>query len=330
MTGQASLFDELEATDGDLRTAHSLLDLMSWPGIGPVKAINLARRVGTWQRLAGASDEELNAVAGTAAIGMQVLRASSPTDSQGDIRVVGFFDHNFPSGLREIPQPPAVLWVRGTLPTGRTIALVGTRHPTESAARMSSEMAETVAGEGWGVVSGLALGIDILAHRGAMEAGGKTWAFLGSGIDVVTPEQHVKDAERILSTGGGLLSEVPPGTAVSPRSLVARNRLQSGSSVATVVVQCGVPSGTLHTARFAVVQHRQLIVLRPPQGEDLDGEHRRWSGNIALADPAGCEPSTVGATGSAASTIRSRRPVADAIVADSKGLMSRLRETTST
>ena len=198
--------------------------------------------------------------------------------------VVTYFDEEFPAPLKEISNPPAVLWVRGSLPRGSTLAIVGTRNPSPLGKKLAFETAQCAVEQGWGIVSGLALGIDTAGHEGALDSGGKTWAYLGCGVDNPTPKKNLDLAEQIISTGGGLIAEVAPGTTTSPQNLVSRNRLQSGSSLGTVVVQSGIPSGTLYTARFTLEQERTLIVATPPEAER---SYPSWEANLALVNESG-------------------------------------------
>ena len=305
---QTSLFDSGEPELGDLTTPLSLLYLMEAPGIGPAKALAVARKFGTWESFLRADEATLRAVVGSAASGMLGIQQLPPTELPSGVRTVGYFDHDYPESLRSIPNPPAVLWVRGSLPPRRSVAIVGTREPTAAGAAMAASLATVAVNCGWGVVSGLALGIDIAAHRAALVAKGGTWAFLGSGVDRVTPNLHQGDAEEILVRGGGLISEMPPGTTTAPRHLVARNRLQSGSSLVTIITQAGVPSGTLHTARFTIEQGRILTVVQPPLSEHDDPS---WRGNRDLLRSEGCDPSMLSARGNLGRVIRNRQPAAD-------------------
>ncbi|WP_263457795.1 DNA-protecting protein DprA [Nocardioides ochotonae] len=160
------------------------------------------------------------------------------------------------------------------------MAVVGTRAATAWGARTAERIATAAAHAGVSVVSGLALGIDIAAHRAVLRAGGHTTAVLGSGLDRVSPEGHRADAERIVEAGGCLLSEQLPGTPAGTRSLVARDRLQSGLCAATVLVQCGPTSGAMATARFTVEQGRILAIPAVPDGpERRDPEN---AGSLAL------------------------------------------------
>jgi DNA processing protein len=176
---------------------------------------------------------------------------------------------------------------------------------------MASAAATSALEAGLGVVSGLAIGVDTIAHETALALGGLSWAVIGSGIDVPTPISNTHLAEEIVASGGGLIAEVPPGTPASASNLVARDRIQSGLSLAVFICQCETSSGTMHTARFAAEQGRVLVVARPPR---KDSDETQSSGNLALIDPEGCDPSLLSARGELAELIRQRRPMAEVII----------------
>jgi DNA processing protein len=317
-----SLFDEEFETDrsGDLCTADGLRRLQELPFVGPKTAVRLAERFSFWERLAATTHEQLletlpRALHKRAQDILSAIPAVAEARAVPEgVRPIGVFDTEWPEWLRSIHDPPAVIYVRGTLPTGREIAVVGTRSPTRFGVRVVEAVAAESERHGSGIVSGLALGIDGVAHRSALANGVKTWAILGSGVDVPTPREHEDLASNILSAGGGLLSEQEPGTMPSGRTLVARNRLQAAAARTVVVAQCGIPSGTLHTARFAIQQGRRLVVPRPSG---------RWSnekesaGNMALTDPSGCSPAVLQASGALNRAIARRKPVADLVIHDS-------------
>ncbi|MHB1924253.1 MAG: DNA-processing protein DprA [Acidimicrobiales bacterium] len=235
--------------------------------------------------------------------------------SAGVVRRLEPADPCYPPGLQELRTPPS-LWLDGSAPAGALVAVVGTRHPDRAGLELAGRLAAELVKRGYGVVSGLATGIDTAAHRSALEAGGRTWAILGGGVDVMPWAGAAELAGRIREAGG-LLAEVPPGTAVSTRALVARDRLQSAMSLATVVVQTDLGSGTMHTARFSVLQGRPLVVVVPP-GSGLPGSGMGapagWAGNAALCDPGGCDPALLHATGAAGRLVATRRPVADLVL----------------
>jgi DNA processing protein len=214
--------------------------------------------------------------------------------------VIGIDEPGYPANLRSIPFPPKVLWVRGALPPVGAVAIVGTRHPTRFGRSVAHAAACSAVAAGLAVISGLAAGIDTVAHESALAAGGRTWAVLGSGVDVPTPVSNAVLAEEIVASGGGLLAEVPPGTPVGRRHLVARDRIQSGLSLAVVICQCEISSGAMHTARFAAIQGRLLVVVRPRgPGRAVTA----CTGNVALADPNGCDPALLSATGKTADVV---------------------------
>jgi DNA processing protein len=227
--------------------------------------------------------------------------------------VTGIDAPGYPANLRSIPSLPKLLWVRGTLPPIAAVAIVGTRHPTRFGRNVADVAATSAVAAGLAVISGLAAGVDTVAHESAMAAGGRTWAVLGSGVDVPTPVSNAALAEEIVASGGGLIAEVPPGTPVRRRHLVARDRIQSGLSLAVVICQCEISSGAMHTARFAVAQGRLLVVVRP---RGPHGAVKASTGNVALADPNGCDPVLLSATGKTAELVRARRPVADVVIDD--------------
>lgn len=187
------------------------------------------------------------------------------------IGVVGWLDDDYPSRLRTIPRPPAVLYYRGTLAATaheRAVAIVGTRHPTPAGVHATGQISDAFASAGWAVVSGLAVGVDALAHQAALAAGAPTIAVLANGLDSVYPAANRQLAAEIVAQDGLLVSETPPGERARAGRLVARDRLQSGLADVTVVCQAGVRSGTMHTARFALEQGRPLYA----SALTLDGE----------------------------------------------------------
>ncbi len=143
------------------------------------------------------------------------------------------------------------------------MAVVGTREPTVFGVSAAESLTGVLADSGWGIVSGLAKGIDTIAHRTAIERGAPTIAVMGGGLDRVYPAENKDLAARIIDSGGALISEQPFGEQPRPHHLIARDRLQSGLSVAVVVAQSGLKSGTMHTARFAATQGRPLFCPIP-------------------------------------------------------------------
>ena len=178
------------------------------------------------------------------------------------VRLVSFFNPEYPPLLREIYSPPSVLFVKGNLPDMErpSLAVVGTRNASRKTLEAAYESAYSAAENSVSVISGLASGIDSAAHRGALDSRGYTAAVLGSGADIIYPAANRKLAERILSTGGSLISEYRPGTGPLRYHFPERNRIISGISRGTLVVHAPEKSGSLITASFALDQGRDVFV----------------------------------------------------------------------
>ncbi|HEY8886605.1 MAG TPA: DNA-processing protein DprA [Candidatus Microsaccharimonas sp.] len=175
-------------------------------------------------------------------------------------------EHNFFQIISTIALSPKTLYVVGTLPTERfptttVVAIVGTRKPTPYGKEVTFNLAYKLAQKGVIIVSGLALGIDAIAHRAALEAGGTTIAVLANGLDSVYPQAHRKLAQDIIESGGALISEYPPGTPARDFQFLARNRIVSGLSDAVVVTEAAARSGTLATVAHALEQNREVFAV---------------------------------------------------------------------
>ncbi len=177
--------------------------------------------------------------------------------------VVTFSCSEYPERLREIYDPPPVLWVRGAvhLLSLPSIAVVGTRHPSPYGSGVAEMLSRDLAVRRLLIVSGMARGIDTCAHKGALAARMPTLAVWGTGIDVIYPKENKKLAEDILAIGGTIVSEVPMGTFPAPQNFPRRNRILSGLSVAVLVVEAAENSGTRVTARCAAEQNRDLYAV---------------------------------------------------------------------
>ena len=177
-------------------------------------------------------------------------------------------DPGYPGRLREIKHPPGVLYVQGELRAedGDGVAIVGTRKPGPAAAKLTLALSYELADRGFTIISGLALGIDTQAHRGALQTRcGRTLAVLGSGLDTIHPPGNHTLAQQI-SQRGALLSEHPAGTPLSAQHLVARNRLISGLSRAVIVMETATDGGAMYCAEFARQQHRLLLAVPGSSG----------------------------------------------------------------
>lgn len=178
----------------------------------------------------------------------------------GPWRLICLPEQEYPDQLRELYDPPAVLWVRGQLPTGPCVAIVGSRSATPYGLRVARRLAGELTEAGVTVVSGLARGIDTAAHAGALAGGGPTVAVLGCGIDRVYPPEN-RELAAAVSQRGALMSELPPGFAPLAGHFPARNRLISGLAAVTVVVEAGERSGALITADLALEQGRDVMAV---------------------------------------------------------------------
>ena len=177
--------------------------------------------------------------------------------------IVTYSCAGYPERLKEIYDPPPVLWVRGdtSLLARPAIAVVGTRKPSPYGSGVAEMLSRDLAVRGLLIVSGMARGIDSCAHRGALAARMPTVAVWGTGIDVVYPKENKKLAEEILAAGGAIVSELPMGTFPAPQNFPRRNRILSGLSVAVLVVEASENSGTRVTARCAAEQNRDLFAV---------------------------------------------------------------------
>lgn len=185
-------------------------------------------------------------------------------NQKAGIQVFSFHDERYPKHLRNIPDPPAVLFVKGKtegLHSTERLAIIGTRKPTQYGKKVAHKSARTAAEKGFVVVSGLAYGCDTHAHEGCLEAGGVGIAVLAHGLDKVYPAANRDLANRLVERGGCLVSEYPVGLKPARSAFVERNRIQSGLSEAVLVIETGVSGGTMHTVRFARDQKRLLACI---------------------------------------------------------------------
>ncbi|MDR2194775.1 MAG: DNA-processing protein DprA [Treponema sp.] len=217
------------------------------------------------------SDIELARIIGhpiQTAFTMDAIRSLAEKDAEDaekrHIHFIAWGDAAYPPLLREIYDPPVVLFYRGTLPNPEVplIAMVGTRHPSAGASAAAFTIAREFGGMGYSVVSGLALGIDAMSHRGCLETNTATFAVLGSSPDEIYPKANRLLARRILERDGGLLSEYPPGTRPAKWQFPARNRIISALARGVLIVEAPEKSGALITARYALEQNRDLWVTQ--------------------------------------------------------------------
>jgi DNA processing protein len=247
------------------------LALSLTPGLGPTRVRKLVEHFGSAERVFQASLTELEAT-GMPAVSAQSLATGKSFElAQQECakaagcgaKIVALDDPAYPSRLKEIYDPPVVLFVRGSVEvlSNPGIAMVGTRHPTPYGLGMAERLSKDLAARGLVIISGLARGVDTASHRGAVEVGGKTVAVFGTGIDVMYPKENSRLADQILSLGGALISEFPIGTFAAPQNFPIRNRIISGMSAGVLVVEAAEYSGTRITARCALEQNRDVYAV---------------------------------------------------------------------
>ena len=217
----------------------------------------------------------------------KIRRMAEHDEKAAGMRGISWVTWNSPSYpplLREIYDPPVLLFYRGRLPDPQSplVAMVGTRKPSPQAAAQAFDIGKGLASGGIPVVSGLAIGIDAMSHRGNIEGGAPTVAVLGSAVDEVYPSANRALARRVLETGGILLSEYPPGTGPRKWTFPARNRIISGMSRGVLIVEAPQKSGALITAGFALEHNRELWVAS--SGVSQAGKFIDRRGTMKLAE----------------------------------------------
>ena len=193
------------------------------------------------------------------------------------IRFIPYYKEEYPDRLRELSDYPYALYVKGRLPQKKTkkAAVIGARKCTPYGEKYAVDYARVLAGCGVEIISGMARGIDGMGHRGALMADGRTYAVLGSGVDVCYPREHIGLYADIVKHGGGIISEQPPGTAPLAKNFPARNRIISGMSDVILVMEAGKKSGSLITVDLALEQGREVYALPGPVNSALsDGCNR--------------------------------------------------------
>ena len=241
------------------------------PGLGPTKARKLVEHFGSAEAVFHASLTELEGT-GIQAVSAQSIATGKSAElareeiarvAAAGVTVVSGEDSCYPPRLKEIYDPPLVLYVRGNpeVLTQPGIAMVGTRHPTPYGSGMAERLACDLAAQGLVIISGMARGVDTASHRGAISAKGKTVAVFGTGVDVIYPKENSRLSEQILALGGALISEFAMGTFAAPQNFPIRNRILSGMSIGVLVVEAAEYSGTRITARCALEQNRDVFAV---------------------------------------------------------------------
>lgn len=246
------------------------LNLLS--GIGASRFKALRSHFGAATKALEASFEELRIVPGFGdGIAAEVsswkekarLEEELALCERGGVKIITLLEKEYPQQLLELADPPLCLYVRGTLDVSyvSTLAVVGSRRTTSYGRQMAEFITGAAAYAGWTIVSGLALGIDTVAHRTAINSKGKTVAVLGGGLARIFPQENVPLANEIINSGGAVVSEFPMNFPPNRQSFPMRNRIVSGVSRGTLVVEAGAKSGALITAQFALEQGRSVFAV---------------------------------------------------------------------
>ena len=227
----------------------------------------------------------------------QCARRIIEASNAAQIGLVGFFDPEFPDVLRKAINedgkldPPLLLWYRGDLSIAQLpgLAVIGTREATPEGVVGGEYLSGQFAKRGFNIVSGLAVGCDTCGHKGALKVGGKTTAFLANGLDhdSIHPPENQDLAEEIVNNGGLLLSEYRIGSIVNRYNLVARDRLQAGLSMATLVIQTGEVGGTMHAAMTTVKANKPLYTMLFK--DEATNKHEKCLGNALLVNKYGAK-----------------------------------------
>jgi DNA processing protein len=245
------------------------LHLKSIPGVGNLLCKRLINRFGSPQDVLQASDQELLQVNGLTQRHVAAIRTHQPEGIEAELasaasrgyRFVVLTDPDYPRLLREIPDPPPLLYVYGRLEGhSANLAVVGSRNATSYGLKTTNDLCRSLATHGLTIVSGMARGIDTAAHEGALSAGGQTIAVLGSGLERIYPAENRRLFHRIAEKGA-VVSEFPLRAKPEAHHFPIRNRIISGMSLGTVVVEATRKSGSLITARLAAEQNREVFAV---------------------------------------------------------------------
>ncbi len=245
--------------------------LLNASGLSTLRQLQLLEALGSPDQILGATDSQLTEVGPITLAHVKKLRAAQRSVdiaelqnkcAEYEVDIVSIADETYPPLLKEIDLPPPLLFVQGSFTKADelAIALVGTRKCTPYGRTIASDLAANLAQRGFTIVSGLAMGIDGEAHRAALEAGGRTIGVLACGADITYPRQH-KELRQQLVQSGAVITEYAFGAAPLRERFPARNRLISGLSLGTVVVEAPAKSGALITARLAGEQGREVFAV---------------------------------------------------------------------
>lgn len=243
------------------------------PGIGPIKFNKLIKTFGSAKSAWGSSEEELEEVLGKSLTAKFIVfrdqfdvKKYLEKLTKQKISFVCLIDKIYPEQLKKIPNPPTVLFAKGNLKLleSNCLAIVGTRHITSYGRQITEMFTKNLSDSGLTIVSGMAFGVDGIAHKSCLDSGSKTIAVLGNGVDLPYPRENEKLYEEILDKNGLIISEFPPGQPPSVGSFPARNRIVAGMSLGVLVTEGASDSGSLITANFGLEFGRHVFAIPGP------------------------------------------------------------------
>ncbi|MFA7388333.1 MAG: DNA-processing protein DprA [Thiohalobacteraceae bacterium] len=310
------------------------LALLRAPGIGPISFSRLMQ--------AAPGPDQLFAYALASSALPEATRAALRAPDEAGIdrdlgwaaeagnRILSLASPDYPPLLREIPDPPPLLFLQGDPACLRSpqLAMVGSRNPSPGGRDNALEFARHLAAVGLTITSGLALGIDAASHRGALDRNGPTLGVMGTGPDRIYPTRHRALAQEIVAGGGAVLTEFPTGVEPRPENFPRRNRIISGLSLGTLVIEAALRSGSLTTARHAVEQGREVFAIpgsiHNPMARGCHALIRQGAKLVECAQDILEELGGIAASRDADAPARTDQPAPDAVSPDHQQLLDRM------
>lgn len=254
------------------REVRNVLALSMTPSLGNKRALKLIQELGNPEEIFKQSKSKLKSIEGIGeASSMSILTFKDwervdeilKITNKTGARLVSILDDDYPALLKQIYDPPLLLWVKGNVEALNTpgIAVIGTRNPSAYGKKQAEVFTKELGERNLCIFSGLAYGIDTIAHKSALEVNAKTVAVLGSGIDNLYPKSNADIANKIVKSGGAVITEYPPGTNPDAGNFPVRNRIVSGLSLGVLVIESGVQGGSMITAELGLDQNREIFAI---------------------------------------------------------------------
>lgn len=254
------------------REVRNVLALSMTPSLGNKRALKLIQELGNPEEIFKQSKSKLKSIEGIGeASSMSILTFKDwervdeilKITNKTGARLVSILDDDYPALLKQIYDPPLLLWVKGSVEALSLagIAIIGTRNPTAYGKKQAEEFSKSLGECELCIFSGLAYGIDTIAHKSALEVNAKTVAVLGSGIDNLYPKSNADIANKIVKSGGAVITEYPPGTNPDAGNFPVRNRIVSGLSLGVLVIESGIQGGSMITAELGLDQNREIFAI---------------------------------------------------------------------